>query len=138
MLSVTSLRFNVYGALGKEKYSEESVSLCELSHHKRQKEWPRLEPKSPGVSTTCQVPLLQSCTHLTSVPRVLHVCAHLILLPMVILTTSGDEYKLRSFSLTVCFDTSGLPFSWVLFLFLKISRLLSTFHHAASIKYILL
>lgn len=26
--------------------------LCELAHHKRQKEWPRLEPESPGMSTT--------------------------------------------------------------------------------------
>jgi len=116
--------------MGKQKYSEESVFLCELAQHKRQKEYYRLEPESPGVSTTT-IRLSGSAATIRYSADVLPTCAHLILLCMVILTA---ENKLRSFSFTGCFDTSGLLFSRVLSLFLKISSLLSTFHHVAIIK----
>jgi len=119
--------------MGKQKYSEESVFLCELAQHKRQKEYYRLEPESPGVSTTT-IRLSGSAATIRYSAYVLPTCAHLILLCMVILTAVGNENKLRSFSFTECFDTSGLLFSRVLSLFLKISSLLSTFHHVAIIK----
>lgn len=99
---MTFLRFNVYGALGKQKYSEESVSLCELAHHKRQKEWSRLEPESPGVSTTTISVSVSAATILYSpyvFPRVLHVCADLILLCMPILTAPATNTNHEAFHL---------------------------------------
>ena len=94
---------------------------------------PRLQVWARRLSA-CQIPLLQSCTHFTSFPRVLHVCVHIILIRMIILTAPHNEYKLRCLSFTVCFDTSGILFSRASSFLFLIYSLLSMFLYVAIIN----
>ena len=74
MLSVTCLRFNMCGALGKSKYSEESVSPYELAHQKSPQSGPDSNPGLRGVISTT-IRLSGSAATILYSPFVLPMCA---------------------------------------------------------------